>query len=134
MLIEWTGNLSVAIGKIDDEHKKLVDLINGLHDAMKSGNTKSRLGWLINELAGYAAVHFATEEKLFDQYGYPSATLHKLEHAKFIRQVTEFKGQFDSGKAMLSMEVMSFLSDWLKNHILKTDKQYGPYLIGKGVK
>ena len=34
---------------------------------------------------------------------------------------------------MLSMEVMSFLSDWLKNHIMKTDKQYGPYLNGKGV-
>jgi hemerythrin-like metal-binding protein len=60
--------------------------------------------------------------------------LHKLEHKKFVGQVGEFKKLFDSGKAMLSMEVMSFLSDWLKNHIMKTDKQYGPFFNGKGVK
>ncbi len=133
MLINWTPVLSVNIEQIDGEHKKLVDMINGLNDAMKTGKSKERLGWLLNELVGYAGVHFGTEETLMDRHAYPSAVLHKLEHKKFVGQVGEFKKLFDSGKAMLSMEVMSFLSDWLKNHIMKTDKQYGPFFNGKGV-
>ena len=99
MLIDWKPNLSVNIEQIDGEHKKLVDMINGLHDAMKSGKSKERLGWLLNELVGYAGVHFGTEETLMDRYAYPSTLLHKLEHKKFVGQVGEFKKQFDSGRS-----------------------------------
>lgn len=134
MLIEWNQGMSVDVAILDSQHKKLIAMINGLNDAMKSGKGKDALGGLLSELAGYTATHFTSEERLMDQYAYPGALAQKAEHRKFVAQVNDFKAQFEKGTAMMSMQIMSFLSDWLKNHIMKTDKQYGPFFSGKGVK
>ena len=131
MIIEWNQSLSVNIGEIDKQHQKLVAMLNGLNEAMKSGKGKDALGGLLSEMVEYAATHFATEERLMDQYSYPATLAHKTEHVKFVTKVGDFKTQFDKGTAMISIQIMTFLSDWLKNHIMKTDKQYGPFFNGK---
>ncbi len=46
-------------------------------------------------------------------------------------QVVDFKTQFDEGKASLTMDLMNFLTDWLKNHIMKTDREYLAFLKEK---
>ncbi|HUI25858.1 MAG TPA: chemotaxis protein, partial [Candidatus Kryptonia bacterium] len=47
---------------------------------------------------------------------------HKQAHADLLRTVAEFKGKFDKGAVLLTLDVMNFLRDWLTNHILKADK------------
>ena len=78
--------------------------------------------------------HFETEERYFDQFGYPGADSHKKEHSDFAGKVSEFKGGFEKGKLGLSIEVMNFLSDWLQHHIKSVDKKYGPFFNAKGLK
>ena len=68
-LIQWSSSLSVKVKQIDDEHQKLIKLINDLNDAMRVGKGKEALGKIINELVNYAAVHFNTEERYFDRLG-----------------------------------------------------------------
>ncbi len=133
-LIQWDNSLSVNVGEIDSQHQKLVKMINDLNDAMKQGKGKDALAKIINELFSYAGTHFATEEKYFDKFGYPSATTHKIEHSNFVKKVTEFKKGFESGQLALTIEVMNFLKDWLRGHIQETDKKYGPFFNEKGLK
>ena len=133
-IITWNDDLSVGIVEIDGQHQKLVQMINDLHDAMRDGKSKTVLGGLIESLAGYATTHFATEEGYFDQYGYPEASAHKREHAGFVQKVSDFKAGFDEGRLMLSMDVMTFLKDWLVNHIKGTDKLYTAFFQTKGLK
>ena len=133
-IITWNDDLSVGIMEIDGQHQKLVQMINDLHDAMRDGKSRAVLGGLIAGLADYADTHFATEEAYFDQYGYPEAGAHKREHAAFVQKVSEFKAGFDDGRLMLSMEVMTFLKDWLVNHIKGTDKRYTAFFQTKGLK
>ncbi|HVN23943.1 MAG TPA: bacteriohemerythrin [Syntrophorhabdales bacterium] len=132
--MQWTNSLSVNVGEIDSQHQKLVRLINDLGDAMRVGKGKDLLGKTIAELASYTVAHFSTEEKYFDKFGYPDAATHKVEHKKFIEEVSKFKKDFDSGNVGLSTSVMNFLSDWLKNHIMGKDKKYGPFFNEKGLK
>jgi hemerythrin len=133
-LIQWNDSLSVGIVEIDRQHQRLVAMINELHDAMRQGKGKDILGKIINGLVTYAGTHFKTEEKYFDQFQYPEATTHKKEHSDFTQKVAEFKGKFDTGQAVLSLEIITFLSNWLQHHINVIDKKYGPFFNQKGLR
>ena len=132
-LFQWSQNLSVNIKEIDNQHKKLVELINLLHDSMKSGKGKDVMGKILTDLTNYTVYHFGTEEKLFQQYGYSEYSKHKKEHDDLTKQVLEIKAKFESGNTSITIEVMNFLKDWLSKHILYTDKRYSGFLNAKGV-
>jgi hemerythrin-like metal-binding protein len=70
---------------------------------------------------------------LFEKYGYPERAPHKDYHDKLVVRVLDFKSQFEDGRASLSMDLMVFLTGWLKDHIMKTDQAYVPFLKDKGV-
>lgn len=133
-VVRWNESLSVHVAEMDRQHQKLIDLINELNDAMGKGKGKEAVGKTITGLIDYTRTHFAAEEKLFGQYGYPDADSQKNMHRKFIDKVVDFKKQIDSGRIGLSIVVIDFLSDWLKNHIQIEDRKYGPFLNGQGVK
>lgn len=132
--IKWDDSLSVNVKEIDEQHKKLVDLINKLTDAMSAGKAKQILGNILNELASYTVIHFKTEEKYFDKFKYPFTISHKKEHNDFIKKINDFKRDFESGKALLSVEIMKFLKDWLIKHIKGSDKKYSEFFNKHGLK
>jgi len=132
-LFNWNDSYSVNIKDIDSQHNVLFGLINQLHDEMKVGKGKEILGKIIDELVEYTVYHFDFEEKLFTGHQYPDSAAHKKAHIVLIQQVKSLKENYDSGRTILTMEVMNFLKDWLGNHIQGTDKKYSSYLNGKGV-
>jgi hemerythrin len=100
---------------------------------MKSGQGKDVLGKTVNSLIDYAATHFKTEEKYFARFSYPDAENHQKEHAAFTQKVADFKQGFDSKKLTLTVDVMNFLSGWLKTHIMGSDKQYSRFFNEHGL-
>ncbi|MDD3628037.1 MAG: bacteriohemerythrin, partial [bacterium] len=79
-LIEWTKELSVNFSTIDSQHKKLIGLINKLHDAMKEGKGSAVLDEVINEMSDYAKIHFETEEKYMEKFKFPELVAHREKH------------------------------------------------------
>lgn len=133
-LIIWKEAYSVNIAEIDNQHKKLIELINNLHDAMITGKAKEEMSKILSGLVDYTLYHFATEEKIFDQYDFPGSKAHKKQHNDFIEQVAALQKKHEDGERVLTIDVMNFLRDWLNDHIMGSDKKgYGPYLNSKGV-
>jgi hemerythrin len=133
-LMTWTPKLSVGVAVLDDDHKKLVGMINELYDAMQAGHGKESLGPILGRLVDYTKVHFAREEKLFSQTGYAEAVPHKQQHDALTRQVLDVQRKYAAGAAAtVSLEVMHFLRDWLINHIQGTDQKYRTHLNAKGI-
>jgi len=132
-LITWNNNLRVNISKIDEQHRKLVSIVNDLNSAMGLGKGKEIMGNVLSSLIDYTKSHFATEEELMEKYVYPGYLTHKADHDALTKQVNETMKKFTEGKAIVTVEVMNFLKDWLINHIQNTDKRYAPYLNSKGV-
>lgn len=133
-LVTWSDSLSVNVAEIDQQHRNLIAMINELNDAMKQGKGKDVLGQIVNRLISYTATHFKTEETYFAQFGYPDMENHKKEHAAFVRKVLSFKEGFEKKELSLTIEVMRFLSDWLKKHIMGTDKRYTRFFNEMGLK
>ncbi|HEY6837163.1 MAG TPA: bacteriohemerythrin [Geobacteraceae bacterium] len=127
-LFTWDESLAVRIDKLDRQHRHLISLVNGLHDAMKSGNVKEVIEPLLGKLIAYTQEHFDAEEVLMLAHKYPGFMEHKREHNAFVAKVLEFQSQYKTGGVTLSLEIMQFLVDWVKDHIKVMDRRYGPYL------
>ena len=132
-LINWNETYSVKVKEIDVQHKKLVNIINELHDKMKEGKGKEVVEKLLAELLDYTVFHFSFEEKLLNINNYPDHKTHAKLHADLMEQVQVFRNKVKSGNSLLSLELMNFLKKWLVEHILDSDKKYSAFLNAKGV-
>jgi hemerythrin-like metal-binding protein len=133
MPIKWIPALSVNIGAIDEQHQKLITLINDLDAAMAQGKGNDILATILCELTDYTVSHFAYEETLFARHNYPDTFPHMAEHKMFVDQVSRFKKDFEDGKLALSIQIIAFLSEWLRRHIKGTDQRYTAFFNAKGV-
>jgi len=133
-LMTLTEKMSVGVKQLDDDHKKLVDMLNRLYDAVSAGRGKDALGPILDGLIDYTKIHFGHEEALFTKTGYAVAAEHRKEHDALTKHVLDVQAKFKAGaSAILSLEVMNFLKNWLVNHIQGSDKKYGPHLNAKGI-
>jgi hemerythrin len=133
-LVHWNNDLSVQVAEMDRQHQKLIGMINDLHEAMSKGKGKEIIGKIIEGLLSYTKVHFSEEEKLMEKYQYPEVDAQKKMHKYFIDKPAQFKRDLENGKLGLTIDVSDFLSDWLKSHIQKEDKKYGPHLNKSGLR
>ena len=133
VLMPWSSELATGVKIIDDQHRKLVDMINQLYAAMKSGQSRGVMEKILDGLAEYTVYHFGTEEKFFEQFKYSETVQHKRLHEDLKSQVAAVIGKFKSGQADVSMDLMNFLKDWLATHIIKTDKRYVKTFLDNGL-
>ncbi|OHD60498.1 MAG: hypothetical protein A2014_04090 [Spirochaetes bacterium GWF1_49_6] len=133
VFIEWREELNTNIALIDSQHKKLIGIINTLHEAMNHGKGGQALDAVFAELESYTAVHFTDEEKLLAAHQYPELDAQKTQHHDFIEQLARHRKNFENGQMLVSLDVLNFLRDWLIKHIKYLDMKYVPFLTSKGV-
>ena len=132
-LFQWKDCYSVGIKKVDEQHKKIVGLLNDLYESMKAGKGKETLGVVLKDLFEYTKTHFVTEESLLALYKFPDFEEHQKKHEKMKEHVLILNQKFVSGEISSPLQITNFLKEWLAKHILETDKVYGPFLNEKGV-
>ena len=133
MLIKWDDKYCVGVEEFDEQHKRLISLINELYDAMRVGKGKEVLSGIFDELIEYTNTHFKAEEKRFAECNYPGEFGHVVEHEKLTMEVMKFRQDCAIGREALSIHVMNFLKTWLTEHIMERDQKYAPFLTAKGV-
>lgn len=126
--VQWTPKLDLHVTMVDKQHRLLVDYINELYTAMAHNRTTEELQAILHKLRDYTATHFADEERLFTSTAYLGAAEHVKIHRKFVAKLDEVEEQLKSGTATVSMDLLTFLKDWLVQHIMGTDPTYVPYL------
>jgi hemerythrin len=132
-VFEWSAKYSVGVREIDDQHKKLIALIQQLDGAMRQGQGKRILGDILSGLVKYAGSHFATEERLMKTHGYPEYDQHKEKHGKMTQKVLDIQDEFETNGSNLTLDVMKYLENWVDKHILGTDMKYSSFFREKGL-
>lgn len=135
-LVNWNRLFETDIEEIDNQHRRLVGLLNQVYDASKDGKADTVLNNVLAELINYTHDHFSTEERLMIEMGYPDYSGHKKEHESLAQRVHEFQDKYikSSKDPLLVQELSLFLKGWLTNHIVVTDKRYAPFFKSKGLK
>ena len=131
--IKWKDDYSVGIDSIDQQHKKLISLINQLTTAVDYSTGEEFEREALAELVDYTKTHFTYEEGMMEDNGYPDFVAHRAQHRVMIAEVDAVLAEYEKDHDTAMRHAVDYLKDWLINHINGTDKQYSSYLIGKGV-
>ncbi len=133
-VLPWSNMFAVGVREIDDQHRKLVSILNRLGDAGSDENAAALQNTLLDELTEYTVYHFSTEERLMQQHGYEATATHTAQHKKLVDAVQALHARRAAGETLPFDELMIFLRDWLTNHIMGSDKALGVSLNRKGVR
>jgi hemerythrin len=130
----WTESYRVNIAVLDQQHQQLFDTVNELDQALRNGEGNSAVEPVLDKLVEYALVHFAAEEALMQQHDFPGLPTHRTQHELFRHKVAEYLEGHKAAKPGVPVSLLFFMQDWLKQHVLKTDRQYSAFLNARGVR
>jgi methyl-accepting chemotaxis protein len=130
----WSEGMSVKVPSIDEQHKRLVVMINTLHMEMKEKRGIAAQRKTIDEMVDYAATHFKQEEAYMRKFQFPGMAQHVEAHDAFTQKAVELKQRADGEGFILTSEILDFLKNWLQRHIMGMDRQYISCFLENGVK
>jgi hemerythrin-like metal-binding protein len=135
-LVEWNEGLATGVPEIDEQHMILVHTLNEASALFAKDNSIETLECITQDLLSYALYHFDTEESLMQEYGYKEesdqdAELHLAQHRSFSEKVVKVREGLKSATPITPKELMTFLNQWLVNHIQNTDRKLAAYIIEK---
>jgi len=138
MIIKWKDDYSCYDPVIDEQHSKMIDMINEMNEIaqlVEDGvDSYDRIVEIFNGLKEYAVYHFGYEEKMFEEHGYDSfnTKIQKLEHKSFYHKVSAINMyELDENQQETVSSILEFLSKWLDHHILHIDKKFGEFVRDK---
>ena len=127
-VIKWRDAYNTGIVQFDQEHHKLVALIDRMFFAIRDGSSKEITEQICADILAYTNYHFTNEEQAMRSAEYPDIDHHIGEHERLkteaIKHQTTINRKFPEGRA----EFYRLLREWLIQHIQNSDKKYGPYL------
>lgn len=128
---EWAEDMIIDHGAIDEDHKKLVDLVNELHTATSVGKGHEVIEKIMMDLMTYTKEHLQREEQIMASINFPNLERHKLGHQQFSEKLTTLQTQFEAGSIIVASQLSTVLRDWLSLHIRRSDKEIKVFLQKK---
>jgi hemerythrin len=132
--LDWNPSFSVGVDLLDEQHKRIVGMINRLISDSEATVRSETISELLDGLTKYGSDHFRTEEQLLEEYGYPDLARQKQEHKAYRIKVVAFCQATTSHEDSVPGELLEFMRDWWMNHIMETDMKYRSFLTERGVK
>lgn len=126
--IVWEDSYSVGVTKLDNQHRKIIGLINEIYDYLQGRTALLDQDRILDDLLTYTRNHFADEEDLLRIAKYPEYLEHKKHHDWMMQRTRAIRSEYLDKREDLSWELMDFLKKWWLSHIQSTDARYVQYV------
>lgn len=128
-MITLTKDMEVGVPKIDAQHKELVNRLNAVVSMGAGAVSKEETQKTLNFLGEYIDRHFADEEALQKQSGYPKYEWHKAQHKIYIDEFQKLKKEFaENGVSVkFTLDLNNSIVNWIVRHIKTVDVEFGKY-------
>jgi len=127
--ISWSDKYSVGYKDIDNQHMKIIQLINTLIENKNASVNSKVMEDILSELLKYSSQHLAYEENLLMSLEYPECIEHKELHKEYVDTMSEYTIDAISNKSIDTSIFLKFLKYWWTEHILKEDMKFKPFLL-----
>jgi len=122
--IEWNNGFLLGIPQFDEDHKRLISILNSAYDNFTTGVSIITMDRLLNDLVDYARSHFSSEEHWMEKLNYPHILKHKNEHDWFVTRVGKLAEELEIVNKTILGSAITFLNTWIAMHITETDADY----------
>jgi hemerythrin-like metal-binding protein len=122
--IQWSEALRIGEPVVDQQHQRLIEMIEGVPDQPEAGDEH-----LLPALLAYAGRHFADEEALMAKAGYPGLADHRMLHKTLTRTLLAYRREFEAGHTD-AYHLKQFVFRWIRDHIMDEDASFGRFLRG----
>lgn len=126
--IRWSDEFSVGVEQLDNQHKKLVNIVNLLIENKSLGSRSEFVANSLKDMVDYSVEHFKQEENLLKQANCPYLEEQKECHRNYNLKLAEFYKEVISRNDRITLEIIVYLKKWWIHHILDEDKKYKKYL------
>lgn len=123
-IIQWNERISTNNFKIDNQHKKLIDIVNNLSELIKIDSNSKILNETLSELLKFSITHFKDEEELMRQTNYPELDQHIKKHKDFSLKIANFCSDVQNNKTNITEKLLEFLVNELMVHTNIDDQNY----------
>ena len=121
-LLEWKDRYALGIPDVDYEHRALIALINTLHERLEAGEPATSISAFFGDLYAEIAAHFALEERIMRERGYPSYEPHKADHERLLDQIRDIMDDYESGHdRAYRLRLGPQLDRWFTRHFQTMD-------------
>lgn len=127
---EWKDEYELGLEEVDRQHRKLLSIGRKLMTLIRTTDVLKNSGEVIlilDELRNYTLVHFSKEEGFMENNHYPDLISHAMEH-EFLRRKLKQIDKLGQPNQETIIKLVSFVSDWISQHILVTDMKFRNYI------
>ena len=125
---EFTDKYLTGIDFVDEQHRRLFEIISDLHiaaGALRKGYDQyDEIVGIIDDLTEYTINHFSDEEKYMASISYEGLPAQQRAHRAFVNKIQGIDlTQMDEQQNQYLADLIRYLLNWLSGHILKVDKK-----------
>lgn len=126
--LEWSNDLSIGIGFLDEQHIQIMELLNELIDAFNNGTTSGNPARMMAKLLQHTQEHFSYEESFMLHFGYPGYARHCVIHDEFMERAREFVEVLRVEDGPIPEWLLILVRSWFVDHVISEDMQYRAFL------
>lgn len=131
--LDWLETFELGIPSVDADHRHLLNIMKQIETAANAGKFETCKG-LLDDLLTASEAHFAREEKLLEETGYPNAAIHKEYHARLLNRAQSVKEVCkEIGTRDTLKECCQEMFEFLIDDIVKGDVNFKSFLEEKGL-
>ncbi len=123
-IFDFDAEFRLGIDQIDNEHIKLVDMLNDVHALLGEGKKDEARQYFSETLSSYVNEHFAHEEKFMEDIHFPGVADHKKIHENFKKSLLDLIPKIEAFDEKAFRDALTDAFTWIVNHIGRTDKRY----------
>ena len=133
-LFNFDAEFKLGIDSIDNEHVKLVNMLNEVHALLSEGKRNDARNYFNQTLSSYVIEHFANEEKFMEGIGFPAIDEHRKIHENFKKTFQDLQPSIEASDDAAFRQALTDAFTWIISHIGKTDRKYATYYFSTQAK
>jgi len=122
--LKWSQKYEIGIPEMDKQLRHCAELLDSLCTTLSEQHMKLHIVSVLYEAVEYANYHFAEEEILMQNIGYPALSEQKKLHAEMSKKFEDFRVRIVRDEPVVPEQLAAEMKKWFKKYILAEDKKF----------